>query len=61
VWDATLGQPSEIHDLLMAAWLRRKRLEARLIVGALGEALSRATAEKRESADNLLGQMGIAI
>ena len=44
MWDATLGQPAEIADVLTVAWLRRKRFEAQLqaveIVNMLGQAMS---------------------
>ena len=51
VWDATLGQPAEIADVLTVAWLRRKRFEAQLqaveIVNMLGQAMSESETPPR--------------
>lgn len=45
-WDASLGKPSELADLLTVAWLRRKRVEARFtaieVVTLLGQAMGGA-------------------
>jgi hypothetical protein len=64
VWDDTLGKPAEIGDLLMAAWVRRKKLEAQWLAAEIVNRLALAMGgEQREtrrtSGDALLHEMGV--
>lgn len=65
-WDATLGRPAEIADVLTVAYLKRKRFEAQLqaveIVKLLGQALggtADAPAPRRGGNDAVLRELGV--
>lgn len=44
MWPHDVGKPDDVRDLLMAAWIRRKKIEAKIqavaIVNTLGEAMN---------------------
>lgn len=63
MWDNSLGPPLELTDVLAAAWLRRKRLEAKIQALEIGIIIGelfggKQKKQERISANEMFAMLG---